>query len=52
MSYIIKGRDSLRESVIQTVINRIPSHIKRKIKSLERKDQLSRTMKLSLVRSH
>ena len=52
MSYIIKGRDSLRESVIQSSINQIPSHIKRKIKSLERKDQLSRTIRLSLVQSH
>jgi len=50
MSHISKEREPLHEQVVKSAIHRIPSHIKRKIKSLARKDLTARTMQLAYVR--
>jgi len=50
MSHSHKERDTLHEQGVKSAIHRIPSHIKRKIKSLARKNQAARTMHLAYVR--
>ena len=50
MSHISKEREPLHEQVVKSAIHRIPSHIKRKIKSLARKDLSTRTMQMAYVR--